>query len=353
MTVQAHQWARAKAIAKGLLARAADWDESLHPRDEGGKWVGGGGGGGGGGGAGPRDEAGPRDKESLDPVVTETSGGQWSKNTAIRLEMQYQAARPKLEALTPEGGLPKQFDPLKQTSDASFEDTQSLAHYLSVQRADQIIKERGITEPTNAALASAHTKLWTAWSDSSSTTDGQLLQVAVAEELGGRLRTGRNSPIDTDMLKSYADKQYKNLGGYEGVKGYVRAKWEVTQYLLDKAGIKELQLFRSIELPPEQLATATEEPQGKFTKLPGVAVVRNGAASTSVDPKVANKWGKGDTRVVLRALVPRTAAVSLPVYGLLPEDLKEVVIAGTAWKAWDAWRGEAPDFTTHPMEWSP
>jgi len=46
--------------------------------------------------------------------------------------------------------------------------------------------------------------------------------------------------------------------------------------------------------------------------------------------------------VVVRARVPRTAVISVPAYGKNIHEEKEVVVAGTSWKAWDAWYQKAP-----------
>jgi hypothetical protein len=64
---------------------------------------------------------------------------------------------------------------------------------------------------------------------------------------------------------------------------------------------------------------------------------------------VSNNWDGDLNRVVLRASVPRTAAVSVPAYGINVHSEREVVVAGTAWKAWDAWQGRAPTFEQVPM----
>ena len=84
--------------------------------------------------------------------------------------------------------------------------------------------------------------------------------------------------------------------------------------------------------------------QNIFKLLPNLSVMRNGAASTTTDPEIANDWGSTSGRVVLRAHVPRTAAISIPCYGANVHSEHEVVIAGTAWHGWDAWLGQAPTF---------
>jgi hypothetical protein len=232
-----------------------------------------------------------------------------------------------------------------------------------------VLTARDLTVPSEAALKRIDAQLWSAWKSSSTSVDGKLLQLAVADELGGRLRTasghGGKAQINRDELTAHADSEYKDIGGYEGVKAYVRAKWEVTQYLLDKADIKQLELYRGIALDPntfekwfafkrptfpyhERHFGEAEQVQG-YNYMPTLDVQRNGAASTSAEPTVANDWSIDETRVVLRAQVPRTAAVSIPAYGINVHSEKEVVIAGTAWVGWDAWARRAPPFDKVPL----
>jgi hypothetical protein len=265
--------------------------------------------------------------------------------------------------------LPETFDPLNETSGAGYKRTQQLARFLSVARANEIIVERGLRKTSVDAgrLAAIDHTLWDSWKGSSTSDNGMLLQVATAEELGGRLNTKTATGIPVDDLKSTADHRYADIGGYAGIKAYVRAKWETTQYLLDRAGEQELELYRGIDLKrydPDRYAQAVKEKGvrkqvvtiggGKtsgaltYEKAPTVKVDRNGAASATTDPSIANEW-KGPDTVVLRALVPRTAAISVPAYGINIHSEHEVVIAGTAWKAWDAWLGKAPLFDMVPI----
>lgn len=250
-------------------------------------------------------------------------------------------------------GLPNKFDPLNKTIGADYKRTQQLARALSVQRSEQVLEQRKLPNPGPATIRLIDTKLWQSWKASSTSPHGQLLQLATAEELGGRLnpKTGREGKIEInrDVLVKDADDEFKDIGGYAGVKAYVRAKWETTQYLLDKAGIPELKLYRGIALDKDKLEQARREKAfkqmvGDHAKVPNLTVVRNGAASTTTDPGVANGWSQSESRLVLRALVPRTAAVSIPAYGVNVQSEHEVVVAGTAWKSWDGWLGKAPEF---------
>jgi hypothetical protein len=107
----------------------------------------------------------------------------------------------------------------------------------------------------------------------------------------------------------------------------------------------------------QKFAAAAEEAGVVCAKLPTLTIARNGAQSTSVDRAVCNGWGPskrdGDDRVVLRALAPRTSVISVPAYGINVQGEKEVVVAGTAWSAWDAWLHTAPDMESIPIETAP
>jgi hypothetical protein len=136
------------------------------------------------------------------------------------------------------------------------------------------------------------------------------------------------------------------VNGFEAAKAYVRGKWETTQYLLDKSGDDTVNVYRGIE---HDAGDDHDQPVGSFAKLPNVDIQRNGAASTSTDPSVANNWDGGN-RIVLRMSVPRTAVLSVPAYGQNVYKEHEVVVTGTAYKGWDAWHRRAPEFDSVPIE---
>jgi hypothetical protein len=330
----------------------------------------------------------------------------WAKkNTSIidELSDEYQAYhKDKTAKVVNELGkldkLPEHYDPLNLLDNTDYKRTQVLAAYLSRERAAQVMLERKIKYPhpgaqpfdKGVALAAANEfegNLWRSWKSSSSSDDGKLLQLAAADELGGRLREGTNATeINRARIIEIANKKYDSAGGYEGVKAYIRAKWEVTQYLLDKADVHTLNVFRAIRLPDTRMWEAKQEPNGKFiatnhaglspqtfdtmqeaqkfvteaaapdtsigktvevgqhTLLPDFVHKRNGAMSTSLKSSVSNNWGSSSTRVVLRFTAPRTAAVSIPVFGRNDMHEREVILAGVAYHAWDAWLRTAPEF---------
>jgi hypothetical protein len=303
--------------------------------------------------------------------MSDDSKFEWIKNNTDLIEGET-PSKPSPDA--PETmqveALPKQFDPLNLTSGEDYKRTQALARHLSVERAAQVLTARDLDEQFDAKgnivkispsvlrdrLSKVDAQLWSAWKASSTSEDGKLLQVATAEELGGRLNAKTAALIDPDEAKARANTRFEGIGGYKGIKAYVRAKWETTQYLLDKAGTQILDVYRGIRIPSDQFQQAMTQMKamlarmiGDHKHLPTLQVVRNGAASTTVDPNIANGWGADEGRIVLRAQVPRTAAVSVPAYGINIHSEREVVVAGTAWKGWDAWAEEAPNFKDVPL----
>lgn len=301
--------------------------------------------------------------------------------------------------------LPTKFDPLQENASAAdYKRTQVLARTMSVDRAAQLLVERGLfkadkIDEARNEIARIDSKLWAGWKSNSMNDRGQLLQVATAEELGGRLYEHKD--MDRDQVIANANDNYKAIGGFKGIEAYVRAKWETSQYLLDQAGVHTLMLYRAINIqepptfmvsqsgadetggawkvvgdygatqyfdskekaeaykaeqealnPPERVEpvkTAIGPNEATYQKLPDLSVRRNGAASTSTHSTVSNSWDGRTGRVVLRAEVPRTAVISVPAYGINVQSEHEVVVAGTAWKAWDAWKETAPEFEAVPM----
>jgi hypothetical protein len=422
---------------------------------------------------------------------------------------------------------PAEFDPLNKTSGTDYQRTQALAKYIADRRGAQLITERvgnakwkprdqfpgsdddynklyerpdsvghkkdqAWTDRMMKELQSADSRLWSGWKGSSTNAEGRLLQVASADELGGRIRdakqsvtsqlfsgeatvsdskykaklilsdtgdyylpelkaaaqkymdenkfsvdepnvskvpqlkaedvtvegknpftllpdvkiekngaasttvsptvangwsgTANNAPEGINKKESieYANKAYAAIGGYEGVKAAIRAKWETTQYLLDKADIPIVQAYRGINMPHKLIGVSSE---GEFnppisglvktsyagevdmTEIPVGASIHTASGKTITKTSEDNpsyyeahgyKAGIGtwkfsqavadtQSRIVLRTEVPRTAVVSIPAYGINVKSEQEVVVVGTGWKGWDAWSGRAPTFEEVPM----
>ena len=335
-------------------------------------------------------------KESAEEMWSEMSDGQkysWAEDQEI------------LDKEGVEGGdtieyVPgSKIDPLNNTSGSDYRETQKIARHLSITRAVELI---GKVKPGIEArtVGDVDGQLWSAWKDSSTSDEGKLLQVATADELGGRLNTGHGG-IDRDESIEWANDHMDEIGGYEGVKAYIRAKWEATQWLLDRSQDKTLKLYRGLAMgnlvreaqtrriasveptigdlyvlrvpgrEPVYMKTeaeaqaeadrynagfmqagkpAIETISGDYRRIVNADIKRNGCASTSSDPGVSNGWDGGSDRVVVRAEVPRTAVISVPAYGINIHSEHEVVVAGTAWHNWDAWAGRAPEFEDVPME---
>jgi hypothetical protein len=320
--------------------------------------------------------------------------------------------------------LPTKYDPLNCDADTTeeavdYQRTQALARHMSIERAADLIIERGVKSKPEKDLENyvkflrklldqpdrlkTHTEeeikklrddlkqqtetlekmrspearatqraelvnlinnvdreLWGAWKASSTSMPGKLLQVATADELGGRLNDEHHSGINRASVRDYANDStfYQLIGGYDGVKAYIRAKWETAQYLLDKSGDQRLHLYRAIGRPLSEvekeptrpvvvntgIGVRGTKPANTYIQYLSMPVKRNGAASTSVKSSVSNSWDGTKGRVVLRADVPRTAVVSIPAFGINEHSEQEVVVAGTAWHGWDAWEEQAPPF---------
>jgi hypothetical protein len=194
--------------------------------------------------------------------------------------------------------------------------------------------------------------------------------------------TSNNAPEGINKKESieYANHAYAAIGGYEGVKAALRAKWETTQYLLDKADIPVVQAYRGITYahklpgaanvgdfnPPasgivkesgsQQSVNLAEMPVGASVKISSGKTITKVSAEDlpSGYAKGTGKWTYAEpketqSRIVLRAEVPRTAVVSVPAYGVNVKSEQEVVVVGTGWKGWDAWSGRAPSFEEVPM----
>jgi len=209
----------------------------------------------------------------------------------------------------------------------------------------------------------------------------------VANGWGG---TVNNVPsgIDRREVIDYANQEFKNIGGYDGVKAAIRAKWETTQYLLDRADMPVVQVYRGINM--EHRPDVTTSQKGEFNPptsgmvsgykvghgdpsdmgplnlkdfdIGAVLKIASGKTITkdsAIDPPGNKGSGIGtwtydeaptvSRRIVLRAEVPRTAVISVPAYGVNVKSEQEVVVVGTAWRDWDAWSGRAPSFTEVPL----
>ena len=273
-------------------------------------------------------------------------------------------------------GYPTAYDPIGDLDNSKdYEKTKKIAHYLANTRTAQILRERKLSTDDDETLthlvADLDFDLWAGWKESSKGQYGRILQLAVSEELGARHHQYYNIDYEygtIDDVKKLADENFDKIGGFEGVKAMVRAKWETTQYLLDKAGKDTVRLYRGVRLhknhvPPEVVTvpskadpplwpyTTTSSANPDFKAVPHAYIKRNGAASFTTDIDIANGWAGGPDdpgHYTIRAEVPRTAIISVPVYGVNVYSEHEVVIAGTGWKHWDVWQGNAPDLKTVP-----
>ena len=168
-------------------------------------------------------------------------------------------------------------------------------------------------------------------------TNGMILQVAAAEELGGRLHE-YDGLKKNESIKD-ANRKFRDIGGFDGVKAYLRGKWETTQYLLDKAGIQTMKIYRNIawDVPfmgskEEKAKVIDRSDSPNRTLLPDIPTPWFFETVVSPVPPtadVANRWTGGNI-VNFRVFAPRTAALSIPAYGINIHTEHEIVIAGTS-----------------------
>ena len=242
-----------------------------------------------------------------------------------------------------------------------YKDTGRLSIVLTQERFKTVAKERGLDDIPSGYINS----VWGDWKSDSAKGAAYVMQVAAAEELGGRMYQTREGK-DAAWAKKYRQYADDNLdGGFEGMKAYVRAQWEVNQYILKEAGVEYLDVYRAVFVPKSQIGDTQNitvpafgsNPEGielNLQALPTLHVAQNGAASFTTNRSVANNWnGVGykpddSKRVVIRARVPSEAILSLPVYGQNETNEQEVVVTGLPWRSWDAWLDAAPTI----QQWS-
>lgn len=232
-----------------------------------------------------------------------------------------------------------------EKNDGDYKMTGRLGRALTIARSTQIAEERGL-ELGGGGMQAMSERLWEGWKGSSTNAAGSMLQVAAADELGGNIQPWLQE-------QAYA---IRSRPDFPAAKAYVRGLWETSQYLLHKDGLSDVDVYRGImvagsELEKEKIEDVTSSDTGQVH--PGRIVEKrfdqNGAASFTTKRSVANDWNgighkmpENPKRVVLRARVPATAVLALPAYGRNYHEEQEVVVVGTPWKKWDAWKGKAP-----------
>jgi hypothetical protein len=110
--------------------------------------------------------------------------------------------------------------------------------------------------------------------------------------------------------------------------------------------MQTLDLYRGLKYVDQGTKTPVVDKNNRaWDYLPELDLDRNGAMSTSANKKIANDWGS----TVMRMKVPRTAVLSVPVYGQNVYGEQETVVTGTAFKGWDTWASPAPSLDDVPI----
>jgi hypothetical protein len=92
--------------------------------------------------------------------------------------------------------------------------------------------------------------VWDQWKRSSSDGLSMSVQLAAARELGGHHRMTPEEVIE-------AEAEAKPYGGIPVIQAYVRAQWETTQMVMDKAGADKIEVYRGLMLPGNMVNATT------------------------------------------------------------------------------------------------
>ena len=84
-------------------------------------------------------------------------------------------------------------------------------------------------------------KLWGDWKSDSDNRGGQLLRLATAQEFGARYRPWEEKSPEERM--KFEPAKFSE-GEIAGACAYVRATWEASQYVLEKARVEQLVVYR-------------------------------------------------------------------------------------------------------------
>ncbi|PWT87310.1 MAG: hypothetical protein C5B54_12525, partial [Acidobacteria bacterium] len=95
-------------------------------------------------------------------------------------------------------------------------------------------------------------EIWSRWKQSSSGALSQALQLAAANEFGGHHRL---TAEEVEGAKQTADE----FGGMGRLQAYVRAQWEVTQTVMNKSGHDQVEVYRGLMLPGQEVNGTSHE----------------------------------------------------------------------------------------------
>jgi GNAT superfamily N-acetyltransferase len=236
-----------------------------------------------------------------------------------------------------------------ESTEVGYKETQGFVRTLQKARVLQVAEQRGLKDFDYDQI---NDTVWGDWKGSLTSDSGLALQEACARELGShsRLSEGRLAEAEIGAAR---------LGGWDNLRAYVRGTWDTTQYAMEKAGLAHLKVYRAVILDKDEVERLPKTLHDVMTddglatgdtvsELPTIQLKKNGAQSFTAKAGVANSWAgvagspAGGYRVVLKATVPASAVLSLPVYGVNEQEEAEVVVMGTPWKSWQAWFRTAP-----------
>lgn len=247
-----------------------------------------------------------------------------------------------------------------------YEKTRVIARQMAAQRAADVIRERGLgatqiasivdntrIDATDDLVSNIIGDVWSGWKEDSHSAAGLALQLAVSREFNTVHRL-TDDQVTSALNRAgqvgtiFGENPYSDEGRERGIarlQAYVRAQWETTQYVMRKADVEHVDVYRAMWL---NLPNADELEAGD--RLPDLSLKRGALYSTTTKADIANGWdGVGEKpeasdRVVLRMRIPREGVFTVPAFGQNVFSEQEVVGMGLAGDIkWDAWFRRAPE----------
>lgn len=157
----------------------------------------------------------------------------------IRAERQIDALEPKLTYTIRESNVHTLQRPayVAETPDGRIIAASNTPELAKAQ-ADRWVEEQSEPIPSEGLIQN----IWEAWKRKSSEGLGLSLQLAAAQELGGHHRM---TPEEVEQAEYHAE-QFGGKRGMPLLRAYVRAQWEVTQYVMAQAGESQVSVYRGL-----------------------------------------------------------------------------------------------------------
>jgi hypothetical protein len=119
------------------------------------------------------------------------------------------------------------------------------------------------------------------------------------EEMGSRLnfRDYQTHYYDTAAIKDEANADFHQIGSYKGLKALARAQWESTQYLLDKANMATVNVYRSLSL---DMPIGNSAEEGNVPLVPTETITRLRRQVRPRPRQALDAWAERTRRIAVQ-----------------------------------------------------